>query len=402
MSNDTITAPKGFRAGGLVCGIKPSGRPDLALLVAEARCAAAAVFTPNRFCGAPIVVGRKHVADGRLQAIVVNSGNANVATGTRGLKDAQRMCQRAGACLAIDPHDVLPASTGVIGAFLPMGKILPGIDRLSGQIAATAAGGGAFARAILTTDTCSKQAVRQLRLGRSQVVIAGCCKGSGMIAPNMATTLTYLTTDAAIRSAPLRKLLCSAVDTTLNRVTIDECTSTSDMAVVLASGLAGNQPVTAVRSAAGRALAKAMFEVCDELAYQLAADGEGATRVIEVAVRRARSPRDAHVVARAVAVSPLLKAAISGGDPNWGRVVQSVGMTDAQFDPQRVTVRMGGQVVFSRGRPAARVDRKALHKAMKGKCVAIAVDLAAGKASDRVRTCDLTEQYVRINADYTT
>jgi len=402
MSNDTITAPKGFRAGGMVCGIKPSGRPDLALLVAEARCTSAAVFTPNRFCGAPIVVGREHVANGRLQAVVVNSGNANVATGARGIKDAQRMCQCVADGVGIDPHDVLPASTGVIGTFLPMGKILPGIDRLSGRIAATATGGSAFARAILTTDTCSKQAVRRMRLGRSQVVVAGCSKGSGMIAPNMATTLTYLTTDAAIRPAALRKLLHAAVEPTLNRVTVDECMSTSDMAVVLASGLAGNQPITTAGSAAGRALAKAMLEVCDELAYQLAADGEGATRVIEVAVRRARSPRDAHIVARAVAVSPLLKAAISGGDPNWGRVVQSVGMTDAQFDPQRVTVRMGGQVVFSRGRPAARVDQKALNKAMKAKCVAIAVDLGAGKASDRVRTCNLTEQYVRINADYTT
>ncbi len=402
MSNDTITAPKGFRAGGMVCGIKPSGRPDLALLVAETPCAAAAVFTPNRFCGAPIVVGRKHVANGRLRAIVVNSGNANVATGARGIKDAQRMCQCVAGRVGIDPHDVLPASTGVIGAFLPMSKILPGIDRLSGRIAATAASGSAFARAILTTDTRSKQAVRRLRVGRNQVVVAGCSKGSGMIAPNMATTLTYLTTDAAIRPAALRKLLSSAVEPTLNRVTIDECTSTSDMAVVLASGLAGNQPITTAGSAAGRALTRAMLEVCDELAYLLAADGEGATRVIEVTVRRARSPRDAHAVARAVAVSPLLKAAISGGDPNWGRVVQSVGMTDAQFDPQRVTVRMGGQVVFSRGRPAANIDRNALHNAMKGKCVAIAVDLAVGKASDRVRTCDLTEQYVRINADYTT
>ncbi|HUW83109.1 MAG TPA: bifunctional glutamate N-acetyltransferase/amino-acid acetyltransferase ArgJ [Phycisphaerae bacterium] len=402
MSNDTITAPKGFRAGGMVCGIKPSGRPDVALLVAEARCAAAAVFTRNRFCGAPIVVGRKHVADGGLQAIVVNSGNANVATGARGLKDAQRMCQRVADRFGIDPHDVLPASTGVIGAFLPMGKILPGIDRLSEQIAATAPGGSAFARAILTTDTRSKEAVRRLRLGRSQVVVAGCSKGSGMIAPNMATTLTYLTTDAAIRPAALRKLLSSAVEATLNRVTIDECTSTSDMAVVLASGLAGNRPIGAASSPAGRALTKAMLEVCDELAYQLAADGEGATRVIEVTVRRARTAGDAHAVARAVAISPLLKAAISGGDPNWGRVVQSVGVTDAQFDPQRVTIRMGGQVVFSRGRPAARVNQKALDNAMKGKCVAIAIDLAAGKASDRVRTCDLTEQYVRINADYTT
>jgi len=402
MSNETITAPKGFRAAGVMAGIKPSGKLDLGLLVADAACTAAGVFTTNKFCGAPVVIGREHVAGGRVRSVVVNSGNANVATGQRGLGDAIAMCRRVAGQLGIDPHDVLPASTGLIGVPLNMDKILPGIDRACRKLSAGAAGGQAFARAILTTDTRTKQALRRVRLGRSSVVVAGCSKGSGMISPNMATTLTYITTDAAVRPAVLRKALRLAVEPTFNRVTVDGAMSTSDMAVVLASGLAENTTISTADSAAARTLGQALQEVCDELAYMLAADGEGATKVMEVNVSAARSARDAHLVAREIASNPLLKAAVHFGDPNWGRVIQSAGATDAKFDPHRVSVTIGGQLLFSRGQPNAKVNTRALAAAMKRKKIVIEVDLGAGNSADRVLTCDLSEEYVRLNGDYTT
>lgn len=402
MSNETITAPKGFRAAGVIAGIKPSGKLDLGLLVADAACAAAGVFTTNKFCGAPVVIGREHVAGGRLRSVVVNSGNANVATGQRGLGDAIAMCRRVAGQLEIDPHDVLPASTGVIGVPLNMDKILPAIDRACRKLSAGVVGGQAFARAILTTDTRTKQALRRVRLGRSSVVVAGCSKGSGMISPNMATTLTYITTDAAVRPAVLRKVLRLAVEPTFNRVTVDGAMSTSDMAVVLASGLADNTTISTADSAAARTLGQALLEVCDELAYMLAADGEGATKVMEVNVSGARSAPDAHLVAREIANNPLLKAAVHFGDPNWGRVIQSAGATDAKFDPHRVSVTIGGQLLFSRGQPNAKPNTRTLAAAMKRKKIVIEVDLGAGNSADRVLTCDLSEEYVRLNGDYTT
>ena len=402
MTNSTVTGPKGFRATGATCGLKASGRPDIGLLVSDVVCVAAGVFTQNKFCGAPIVVARDHVADGQLRAVVVNAGNANVATGKQGLRDAAAMCKQVAKWLDIPFEQVLPASTGVIGVPMPMDKVLPGIGRAAAQLSDETRGGLSFAEAIMTTDKVLKQASRTVKLGEVKVRLAGCLKGAGMIAPNMATTLSYITTDAAITGAALRKALKAATELTLNRVTIDECTSTSDMCVVLASGLAKNEPIKSLTSPGGKTFAKALLEICEDLAYQMAADGEGATRAIEVRVKRAGSARDAHKVARAIATSPLLKAAINGNDPNWGRIIQSVGAADAKFAPEKVAVTFGGQTIFSKGQPNRKMSVAKLEAAVKQPCVKIEVDLGAGAYADRVLTCDLSEEYVRFNGDYTT
>lgn len=402
MPNQTITAPKGFSCGVAACGIKKTGATDLGLLVAERPCAAAAAFTSNRFCGAPIVVGRDHVRTGRLQAVVVNSGCSNVATGARGIRDARESCRLVAGQLGIDARLVLPSSTGVIGHFLPMDKLANGIVAAAARVTDGPKAGAAFARAIMTTDLRPKQACVRFRLGRSQVALAGCCKGSGMIAPNMATMLAYLTTDAAVPAPVLRKMLRPAVDRTFNRVTVDECESTSDTVVLLASGRAGNVPVRSITSPAGKTFAAALYEVAASLAYQIAADGEGATRVIEVCVRGAKSPADAHEAARMIAVSPLVKTAVHGGDPNWGRIVQALGTTKATFEPDRVRVHIGPKCVFRRGEPVRTVSLPSVSRLMKAGHVTIAVDLAAGRCEDRVLTCDLSREYVAINADYTT
>jgi glutamate N-acetyltransferase/amino-acid N-acetyltransferase len=368
------------------------------VLAAERECPAAAVFTQNRFCGAPVTVGREHVQDNRLQAIVVNSGCANVATGQRGINDARRMCRWTAEAIDSDEEQVLPASTGVIGEFLPMDKLQEGIRSASNDLSSSAAAGKRFARAILTTDTKIKQAGEKVRVGKDDAIVAGCCKGSGMIAPNMATMLGFITTDAQVPVNVLRKMLSDAVEETFNRVTVDECQSTSDMVVMLASGQGAKVATKTHRDT----LASSLYEVCDSLAYQIAADGEGATRVLEVVVTSARSAGDAHTAARAVAVSPLVKTAVHGGDPNWGRIVQALGAAEVCFDLQDVVVRLGGAVIFRNAAPARALDKPKVARLMRKKDVRIEIDLGAGRYTDRVRTCDLSRDYITINADYHT
>lgn len=398
MTNNTITAPMGFSAGAVAAGIKETGKLDVGVLVADQLCTAAAVFTRNRFCGAPVVVGREHMRSGRLRAVVVNSGCSNVATGKRGIADARSMCSRMAEHIDARPADVLPSSTGVIGRFLPMDKLISGIDEAMAGLSSSPAAGRKFARAILTTDTRTKQACERFRVGKTRFTIAGCCKGSGMIAPNMATMLAYLTTDAGLSAAELRPMLRVAADRTFNRVSVDECSSTSDTVAVLANGLAGRLG----SAAALKTFAEVLGRVCEDLSYQIVADGEGATRVLEVRVRGARTPADAHAAARAIAVSPLVKTAVHGGDPNWGRIVQALGATDVRFAPEKVTVRLDRTVIFTRGAPAPRLDERTLARIMKRRHVPVVVDLGAGRASDRVLTCDLSKDYVTINADYRT
>ncbi|GMU24909.1 MAG: arginine biosynthesis bifunctional protein ArgJ [Phycisphaerae bacterium] len=397
MKNDTITAPKGFRAGTAACGIKTSGGLDVGILAAEVPCHAAAVFTRNRFCGAPVTVGREHVRGGKLRGIVVNSGCSNVATGKRGIEDAREMCRLAGEGLGAPVKQVLPASTGIIGQFLPMEKVRRGITAALTALDSGPRAGRQFATAILTTDLKVKEACERVRIGRQTVTVAGCCKGSGMIAPNMATMFAFITTDAALPAPLLRTLLGTVANGTFNRVTVDECQSTSDTVALLASGLAAKVPM----NESGK-FAAALWNVCDSLAYQLAADGEGATRVVEVSVEGAKTPADAHAVARAIAVSPLVKTAVHGGDPNWGRIVQAIGATDAAFNPERVRVWLNKALLFAKGAPAPGLKPAALSRLMRQKHVPIRVHLGAGKASDRVLTCDLSREYITINADYHT
>ncbi|HOB73724.1 MAG TPA: bifunctional glutamate N-acetyltransferase/amino-acid acetyltransferase ArgJ [Phycisphaerae bacterium] len=399
MPNETITAPQGFRAGAAAAGIKTKrGELDVGVIVADTLCSAAAVFTRNRFCGAPVVVGREHVAHGRLRAVVVNSGCSNVATGQRGIADAREMCKLTAERIGADPTEVLPASTGVIGHFLPMDKIRRGINAAIKDLSDSAEAGERFNRAIMTTDLKMKQAFERVRIGGQPVSIAGCCKGSGMIAPNMATMLAYITTDAEVPPRLLRALLRRAVEPTFNRVTVDECPSTSDTVAILASGLGAR--LAASRDVA--AFGDALQSVCARLAYAIAEDGEGATRVLEIIVDGAKTPRDAHRAARAIAVSPLVKTAVHGGDPNWGRIVQALGATDVEFDPARVTVWLDKTRLFSRGAPARNLDLKKLSKLMRRKHVSVRVHLDAGEYRDRILTCDLSRQYIAINADYHT
>lgn len=397
-NNSTITAPAGFRAAGVACGIKDSGNLDLGLLVGDKPCTAAAVFTQNRFCGAPIVVGRDHLRKGKLHAVVVNSGCANVATGQRGERDALAMCQQLARKIDADPTQILPASTGIIGEFLPMTKIRQGITQAGLALADSAEAGAHFARAIMTTDTVIKQAIRQVKVGKETVTLAGCCKGSGMIAPNMATMLAYLTTDANVAGKFLRDTLQAAVEQSFNRITVDECPSTSDMAAILASGMG---PSLESRQHQ-KLFADALSDLSQDLAYQIVADGEGATRVLEVIVLHARSQSDAHAAARAIAISPLVKTAVHGGDPNWGRIIQALGISSAAYRPERVRVKLGPVTLFAQGKPVRGLNGKRLASLMNQTQVTVTVDLQAGKASDRVLTCDFSKEYVTINADYHT
>jgi len=401
MPNQTLTAA-GFGVGAAAAGIKASGGLDVGVMVSDAPCSAAAVFTSNRFCGSPVIVGREHVANGRLQGLVVNSGCSNVATGKRGVADARTMCERLARHIGGIATDILPSSTGVIGRFLPMDKVLKGIDLAFDDVSQTEEAGHKFARAIMTTDTRPKEAFRRIRIDGTPVVIAGCCKGSGMISPNMATMLAFLGTNAAIAAPALRRALHAAVNSSFNRVTVDECQSTSDTVVLLANGKSGVRRITTPTGKAYGQFAAALAEVCYELAYQIAADGEGATRVIEVTVRNAATAKDAHEVARAVAVSPLVRTAVHGGDPNWGRIVQSVGTTKAKYVPEAITVQICKLMVFAKGRPVETTDLKKVSAGMRGQHVPIVIDLKAGKVADRVLTCDLTKDYITINADYTT
>ena len=406
MANDTITSVKGFTAAALHCGIKTTKKPDLAILVSAVPAAAAAVFTSNAVVGAPVIVGRKHILSHRVRACVINSGCANVCTGERGITDAFEMCQLTATGLVAEDSEfpisqVLPFSTGVIGHFLPMDKIRAGIPRVIARLSDSAAAGTAFAQGILTTDLVQKTTRTTLTLGGQKVTIAGCCKGSGMIAPNMATMLAFIATDAAMHPTILQKTLKQIADQTFNCVTVDQHTSTSDSLVVLANGLAGNRQV----KTAGAELAqfsKALYEVCDSLARQIARDGEGATKLVRVFVTGAASAADAKRAAEAIANSPLDKTAIHGGDPNWGRFVSAAGYSGARMIVEKSRCKIGPIVVFRNGCPTA-ADLSKVQAIMQRQELDITVDLGTGgRHAHRMYTCDLSREYIRINADYHT
>ena len=406
MSELHLLSPRGFRAGGAYAGIKSRQINDVGILLCDdpSGATAAAAFTTNQVFAAPIAIGRKHVADGRLRAIVVNSGNANACTGKQGLADAFAMCKLAAAQLGCKPAHVLPSSTGIIGHHLPMAKVARGIVEASQDLGDSSDHALAFADAILTTDTRRKSAAATVKIGRATATIAGICKGAGMIGPRLAlgerhaTMLAYLTTDAQISAPALRKLLAPAVNRSFNAVTIDDHTSTNDTAAILASG-AGDAKISTI--AAAKKFLAALTDVCQSLARQIAADGEGATKVVRVEVTRAAGDRDAHLIARAIANSPLVKCAMHGNDPNWGRIVSAAGMCGARFDPDRATLKLQSVPVFTRGRPAA-FDPAAVSAALAASEVVVALDCGQGKSSATVWTCDLSKEYVTINADYHT
>lgn len=422
MADLHLLSPRGFRAGGVYAGIKMAHTNDIGLLVADPGTTAVAAFTTNKVFAAPVKVGREHVAGGRLRAVVLNSGNANACTGKQGEADARRMCALAAELVGVDPREVLPSSTGIIGHLLPMQKVEAGIRDVAQYLGDSQEHAQEFAAAILTTDTTRKSAAVEVRIGREKVTIAGVCKGAGMIGPRMtvapgaasgggsragrggkslkgrsATMLAYLTTDAKIAAPALRKLFSPTVEGSFNCVTIDDHTSTNDTAVLLASGagaaVAGEKDLAK--------FAAALDEVCQSLAYQIAADGEGATKVVVVHVRGAATDVAARTMARAIANSPLVKCAMNGNDPNWGRIVSAAGLAGVPFNPDKATLTLQGTTVFKSGRP---VEYNAAKVSQQLGVPEVRVDLACkdGKGSGTVWTCDLSKDYVTINADYHT
>jgi len=389
----------GFRAAGVHCGIKEA-EPDLALIVSDGPAAAAGLFTRSSVVGAPVELCRAHLRTGRARAVVANSGISNVAMGARGRRDAAEMARCAAAALDAHPTEILVASTGVIGEPLPMARVRRGIR--AAAAAANERGLAQAAEAIRTTDTFAKTAVSALRIGGRTVTVAGVAKGSGMIEPNLATMLAFLVTDASASPGFLRRVLRAAADASFNRLTVDGETSTSDTLLLLAGGAAGNPVLRGPASPGARRFAAAVAEVSVALARDLARDGEGATKLVTVRVEGARTRAEAERAARRVANSLLVKTALFGGDANWGRVLQTVGAANVALRLDRSEVKLCGVVVFRRGAATGPAARRRAAAKLRAAEVEVAVRLGAGRASARLWTCDLSTEYVRINAEYTT
>ncbi len=391
-----VTAPKGFTAAGVSAGLKKSGKRDVALLAAEAAVPCAGVYTTNQVAAAPILVTREYLSDGVCRAAVVNTANANACTGARGIANARAMADAVAAALGCAPTEVAVASTGVIGQPLPLELVLAGIADAAQALDSNA--GPAAAEAIMTTDTFAKETAVMLTTAGQRYTVGGMAKGSGMIMPNMATMLAFITTDASLTTAACEAALGMAVPRTFNRVTVDGDTSTNDMCLLMASGAAGGGPISP-SDAAFAPVAAAIGTVSAELARMIARDGEGATKLIVVTVQGAASDADAEAAAFSVANSPLFKAAVFGGDANWGRAAQSVGKSAAKVDPDRLEITFAGIQTCEDG-TAVPFDEQKAANALAQSEVEIVVDLHLGQGNATVLTCDLTYDYVRINADY--
>jgi glutamate N-acetyltransferase/amino-acid N-acetyltransferase len=400
MANKTIAAPKGFLATGVKCGIKKSGKPDLGLIVCPGGAKAAAVFTTNKIASAAVEVSKRHIKSATIYAVVVNSGNANACTGRTGVKNAVKMCSETAGYLVVDPHEVLVASTGIIGKQLPMKAVSAGIADATEQLRDSAVVGLNFTKAIMTTDTKPKTACRRIKIQGRNVTIAGTVKGAGMIAPNMATTLCFITTDAAITKPLLSRALKTAIGSSLNKLTVDGHQSTNDTAIILTSGLAGN-PLIVNQSPQYKKFTHTLVDLCQGLARQMALDAEGATRMFKVVVKGAATKADAAKAARAVANYDLVKCAIHGGDPNWGRIICAVGSCGVKLNPNKLSCTIGDIAVFRNGRPVE-FDPKRVSKIISRKEHTIIVNLGTGKYGDFCYGCDLSKDYVTINADYHT
>ncbi len=392
-----VTAPRGFRAAGVRAGIKKDGL-DLALLVADETCAAAGVFTTSRTAAPPVTLARAHLAAGGARAVIVNSGCANAATGPEGLDDARETAELTAREVGCAAGEVVVASTGVIGVRLPMDRMRSGVAAAARQL--SPGGGAAAARAIMTTDTKPKEAATEVAVAGVTCGVGGMAKGAGMIAPNMATMLAFFTTDASIAPPLLRRALVSAVGESLNRITVDGDTSTNDCAVVLASGAAG-APAIEGEGPDFEAFRAALTTVARRLAEMLVADGEGATRVAEVRVEGARTGDDADRVARVVAESPLVKTALYGGDPNWGRILAATGRAGVPLDGDRVSIWIGDVWVAENG-VARAYEEKDAAAALQEHPVRIRIRLGEGEAAGWMWTSDLSHRYVDINAHYRT
>ena len=398
MSRSGVAVP-GFRASGVRCGIKQRGL-DVAFLVSDVPAAAAGVFTRSTVVGAPVTINRTRIRSGRGRAIIANSGCSNVAMGARGLRDAREMGALAACVLGCSEEEVFLASTGVIGEPLPMAKLKKGIVRAGEALAPD--GLGDAAAAIMTTVTVPKLVATRARVGGRTVSVAGIAKGSGMIEPHMATMLAFVLTDAAVAPPYLRQALRSAADESFNRVTVDGEASTSDTALLLANGMAENPQLRSASSPGAQAFRGALREVCQELARAIARDGEGATKLVTVRIRGGRNAEEAMRAARRVANSVLVKTALFGGDANWGRILQTVGAAEVRINLPRTEVSLAGVRVFHKGASAGAAARQRAQERLRSKEVELEVDLAAGRGEALVWTCDLSYDYVRINAEYRT
>ena len=397
-SPEKILLPLGFSFSALAAGIKISGRPDLAFAEAPDGASAAALFTTNRVVAAPVEVGRAALfsSRGRVRAVLVNSGNANCATGLAGIRACERVCRGVGKILKVAPSAIFPSSTGIIGVPLPFERILANLPELIAKRSASERGVHAFAGAIMTTDTRPKIGSSRFRVGTKEITLLGVAKGAGMIHPQMATMLVYLFTDVEATPGELLRLLRQASDESLNCISIDGDTSTNDTALLLASGASGVRLKKVAKKFAG-----ALRSVCQSLAEQIVSDGEGVQHVIRLHIQKARSRDEAMAVARTIAHSALVKTAWAGADPNWGRILAAVGRSGIAVNPAQVQIFIGEQRVCRNG-VACTFDERDAHRALAEPACDVRVVLGRGRESAKFLTTDLTAEYVRINADYST
>jgi len=392
------TLPKGFLANGICCGVKKK-RKDLAVLYSETACRTAALFTKNSVKAAPVILARKQLRkNSDIRAVVVNSGNANCMTGARGLADAKKMAEKAAAVLNVPKDTVVVSSTGIIGQFMRMEPIL---DGMSGLVAGLSRDGiNDAADGIMTTDRFRKISSRTFDIGGVPVTLTGIAKGAGMIDPNMATMLCYLLTDANMSRDAVRKALKDSSDVSFNAITVDGDMSTNDTVMLMANGMAENRLIK--ENGAGFGIfRKNLDEVTEELARMVVLDGEGATKLMEVKVKGARTSAEAKKAAKAIAGSLLVKCAVLGGDPNWGRVASSAGGSGVKFDPEKMDITLDGVAFLRNGKARGKVDRKTT-SVFKGHDVKIEVDLHNGRSEARVFSCDISKKYIALNSYYTT
>jgi glutamate N-acetyltransferase/amino-acid N-acetyltransferase len=396
-----VTTPKGFVAGAVCAGMYASGPKagglDLGILFSESECTSGGVLTSNLVRSAPVYVNERRFPSGRIRGVITNSGNANAPFGDAGQTEAEEMAALAARKQGVPDEEFAVCSTGVTGVLIPMEKIRAGVPRIE----LNPNGGPDFARAIMTTDTVAKELAIAVKDGdRALYMLGGCCKGSGMIHPNMATMLAYVTTDAAVDRDLLRDVVRQVADATFNMVTVDGDTSCSDTLLVMANGAAGGETIRAGTPEAAQ-FAEALLYLCTELSRKLARDGEGATHLITVQVAGASSLKEARDLAHTIALSSLVKTAVAGNDPNWGRILVAAGRSGATVDPRKTTVKLQGVPLFDRGN-VLEFDEEGVHEGMKQDEVVIEVDLGLGNGAATAWGCDLTTDYVHINADYRT
>ena len=398
MISGSVTAPKGFKAGGVSCGIKKNNQPDLALIVSDLPATAAGIFTTNKVQAAPVLLSKQHLQNGHAQAIIANSGNANACVGPVGDQTALTMAETAGQLFKLKKEDVLVASTGVIGVQLPVAKIQTGLLQKSDIVSNT--GGSAAAKAIMTTDTFPKEAAVEFELDGQTVKIGGIAKGSGMIHPNMATMLGFITSDAAISPKMLQQALLEAGEHSFNRITVDGDTSTNDSLIALANGMAGNREIDVI-GPDYQLFLTGLTTVCLELAKMVAKDGEGATKLVEIKVTAAASEAEAVKLGKSIATSNLVKTAIFGEDANWGRILAAAGYSGVEFNPAQVDIYLGDLLVCQGG-VGLEFDETQAKAILAQKELLISVHLGTGTNTASVWTCDLSYDYVKINGSYRT